>query len=90
MKKLLPGKEEFRLSRYYVLRFSRFPRLLNYCVSLVGKNLKCTVNNQETLSMAIFRERRKSRFCIGPGKRPFTEINHVTVLITKNRKKLTL
>ena len=30
------------------------------------------------MSMAIFRERSKSRFCISPGKRPFTEIDHVT------------
>ena len=28
--------------------------------------------------MAIFRERSKSRFCISPGKRPVTEIDHVT------------
>ena len=86
LKKLLSGKEGISFSHYSILRFSRFPRLLNYCVSLLWKNLKCTVNNQETMSMAIFHERRKSRFCIGPGKRPFTEINHVTVIITRNRK----
>ena len=45
------------------------------------------MNNQETMSMAIFRERSKSRFCIGPAKRPFTEINHVTVLITRKENK---
>ena len=53
---------------------------------LILKKPEMYGNNQETLSMAIFREKNKSRFCICPGKKPFTEINHVTVLITRNRK----
>ena len=47
---------------------------LNYCVSLLWKNWNVRWITKRPCQWLFFRERSKSRFCIGPGKRPFTEI----------------